>query len=75
MFFARELLNLNYFQADKDLPLYTELKNLIAKFFGLPGVINALLRAAGAKAAFVHGPYAEGEDADAVNLVIIGATP
>lgn len=72
---SEKVANLKYFQADKDSPLFSELKNLIAKSLGLPGAIKALLRASGAKAAFIHGPYAEGEDTDAVDLVIIGATP
>jgi len=61
LFLARELSNLNYFQAGKDSPLYSELKNLIAKSFGLPGAVKALLKAAGVKAVFICGPYAEGE--------------
>jgi len=73
--FSERVANLKYFQADKDSPLFSELKNLIAKSLGLPGAIKALLRASGAKAAFIHGPYAEGEDLDSVDLVIIGATP
>lgn len=72
---SEKVANLKYFQADKDSPLFSELKNLIAKSLGLPGAIKALLRAAGAKAAFIHGPYAEGEDVDTVDLAIIGATP
>ncbi|HET6513851.1 MAG TPA: winged helix-turn-helix domain-containing protein [Thermodesulfovibrionales bacterium] len=72
---SEKVANLKYFQADKDSPLYSELKNLIAKSLGLPGAIKALLRAAGAKAAFIHGPYAEGEVVNSVDLVVIGATP
>ena len=73
--FSEKVANLKYFQADKESPLYSELKNLIAKSLGLPGAIKALLRASGAKAAFLHGPYAEGEDVDTVDLVVIGASP
>jgi predicted transcriptional regulator with HTH domain len=72
---SEKVANLKYFQADEDSPLFSELKNLIAKSLGLPGAIKAVLRAAGAKAAFIHGPYAEGEDVDSVDLVIIGASP
>lgn len=70
---SERVANLRYFQADKNSPLFSELKDLIAKSLGLPGAIKALLRAAGAKAAFIHGPYAEGEDAGEVDLVVIGA--
>ena len=72
--FSEKVANLKYFQADRESPLYSELKDLIAKSLGLPGAIKALLRASGAKAAFIHGPYAEGEEVDTVDLVIIGAT-
>lgn len=73
--FSEKVANLKYFQADKNSPLFSELKDLIAKSLGLPGAIKALLRASGAKAAFIYGPYAEGEDVNTVDLVIIGAMP
>lgn len=71
--FSEKVANLKYFQADKNSPLFSELKDLIAKSLGLPGAIKAILRASGAKVAFIHGPYAEGEDVNTVDLVIIGA--
>jgi predicted transcriptional regulator with HTH domain len=71
---SERVANLKYFQADKDSPLYSELKNLITKSLGLPGAIKALLRASGAKSAFIYGPYAEGEDVDSVDLFVIGAS-
>lgn len=70
---SEKVANLKYFQADKDSALFSELKDLIAKSLGLPGAIKAILRASGAKAAFIYGPYAEGEDVNVVNLAIIGA--
>lgn len=70
---SEKVANLKYFQADRDSALFSELKDLIAKSLGLPGAIKAILRASGAKAAFIYGPYAEGEDVNTVNLVIIGA--
>lgn len=72
---SERVANLKYFQADKDSPLYSELKNLITKSLGLPGAIKALIRASGAKAAFIYGPYAEGEDVNSVDLFVIGAAP
>ncbi|GAB4414544.1 MAG: hypothetical protein OHK0032_10640 [Thermodesulfovibrionales bacterium] len=73
--FSERVANLKYFQADRNSPLFSELKNLITKSLGLPGAIKAVIRASGAKAAFIHGPYAEGEDVDTVDLVVIGASP
>lgn len=70
---SEKVANLKYFQADKDSALFSELKDLIAKSLGLPGAIKAILRASGAKASFIYGPYAEGEEVNTVNLVIIGA--
>lgn len=72
---SEKVANLKYFQAEKDSPLFSELKNLITKSLGLPGAIKAVIRASGAKAAFIYGPYAEGEDVDTVDLFIIGASP
>lgn len=72
---SEKVANLKYFQADKESPLYSELKNLITKSLGLPGAIKALIRASGARAAFIYGTYAEGEDVDNVDLFVIGASP
>ena len=72
---SEKVANLRYFQADKNSALYSELKNLIAKSLGLPGALKALFRTSGARSAFIYGPYAEGEEVDTVDLVIIGAPP
>ena len=70
---SEKVANLKYFKANKDSPLFSELKNLITKSLGLPGALKAVLRASGAKAAFLYGPYAEGDDIDTVDLFVIGA--
>jgi predicted transcriptional regulator with HTH domain len=72
---SEKIVNLKYFQANKDSPLFSELKNLITKSLGLPGALKAVLRASGAKAASIYGPYAEGNDVDSVDLFVIGALP
>jgi predicted transcriptional regulator with HTH domain len=72
---SEKIVNLKYFQANKESPLFSELKNLITKSLGLPGALKAVLRAAGAKAAFLYGPYAEGQDESAVDMFVIGASP
>ena len=71
---SERVANLKYFQANNESPLFSELKNLITKSLGLPGAIKAVIRASGAKAAFIYGPYAEGEDVGAVALFVIGAS-
>ncbi len=72
--FSHKVANLRYFQANKMSPLFSELKNLIDKSLGLPGALKTVVRLSGAKAAFLYGPYAEGEEVGTVNLFIIGAT-
>jgi len=71
---GQKVANLKYFQANKLSPLFSELKNLIAKSLGLPGALKTVVRMSGAKAAFLYGPYAEGEDVGTVDLFIVGAT-
>ena len=70
---SEKVANLKYFKANKDSPLFSELKNLITKSLGLPGALKAVLRASGAKAAFLYGPYAEGDDINTADLFVIGA--
>jgi predicted transcriptional regulator with HTH domain len=73
---SEKVANLKYFQANNDSPLFSELKNLIAKSLGLPGALKSLLRANEVKVAFIYGPYAEGEDPSIVDLFVIGpSTP
>jgi len=71
---SEKIVNLKYFQASKESPLFSELKNLITKSLGLPGALKAVLRASGAKAAFIYGPYAEGDDEAPVDLFVIDAS-
>jgi len=73
---SEKVANLKYCQADKNSPLYSELKGLIAKSQGLPGALKSLLRANEVKLAFIYGPYAVGEETVTVDLVVIGpSTP
>ncbi|MBA3060696.1 MAG: winged helix-turn-helix transcriptional regulator [Nitrospirae bacterium] len=71
---SHRVANLRYFQANKMSPLFSGLKNLIDKSLGLPGALKTIVRLAGAKAAFLYGPYADGEDVGSVDLFIIGAS-
>ena len=70
---SERVANLKYFNANTESPLYPELRNLITKSLGLPGALKAILRAAGAGAAFIYGPYAEDTDVDSVSIMVIGA--
>ncbi len=69
---SEKVANLKYFQANKNSPLYPELKDLIAKSLGLPGALKSLLRANEIKTAFIYGAFAEGEDTPTVNLFVVG---
>ncbi len=74
--FSEKVANLRYFRANKNSPLYAELKNLIAKSLGLPGALKGLLKSNEVKSAFIYGPYAEGEDTQIVDLMVIApSTP
>ncbi len=70
---SEKVANLKYFQANKNSPLFSELKDLIAKSLGLPGALKSLLKANEIKSAFIYGPYAEGEDTPTVDLFTVGS--
>jgi predicted transcriptional regulator with HTH domain len=69
---SNRVANLKYFQAEKKSPLFSELKNLIAKSLGIHGALKALLKTSNIKLAFIYGPYAESQDSDSVNLFLVG---
>jgi len=69
---SKKIANLKYFQADKKSPFFSELKSLIAKSLGVQGALKTLLKTTPAKIAFIHGPYAESEEAETVNLFVVG---
>jgi len=69
---SERVANLRYFHANRQSPLFPELKSLVTKSLGLPGAIKALVRASGARAAFIYGPYVEGTRDDRVDIMVIG---
>jgi len=69
---SKRVANLKYFQADKKSPFFSELKSIIAKSLGVPGALKALLKTTSVKNAFIFGPYVENEDAETVNVFIVG---
>ena len=64
-----------YYSADKNSPIFSEMKGLIFKTTGIQGSIKAVLsRLKGVQAAFIYGSYAKGaekEDSN-INLMVIG---
>jgi predicted transcriptional regulator with HTH domain len=71
---SEKVANLKYFKADKDSPLFSELKELIAKSLGLPGALKSLLRANDVKIAFIYGPYVDDESVATVDLLVVGSS-
>jgi len=69
---SKKVANLKYFQADKKSPFFTELKSIIAKSLGVTGALKAMLKTTSVKTAFIFGPYAESEEAETVNVFIVG---
>jgi predicted nucleotidyltransferase len=64
-----------YYFADKNSPIFSEMKGLIFKTTGIQGSIKAVLsRLKGVQMAFIYGSYAKGsekEDSN-INLMVIG---
>jgi DNA-binding transcriptional regulator YhcF (GntR family) len=69
---SKKVANLKYFQADRKSPFFTELKSIIAKSLGATGALKAMLKTTSVKTAFIFGPYAQNEEADTVNVFIVG---
>jgi len=67
--------NLTYYQANRDCPIYPELRGLALKTVGLVDVLREALRGLrGVKVAFVYGSMARGDEdaASDVDLLIVG---
>ena len=67
--------NARYFKANKDYPLYKELKNIVSKTVGVIGSIKeALRRVSTITFAFIYGSYAKDREnyLSDIDLVIVG---
>ena len=67
--------NARYFKANKDYPLYNELKSIVFKTVGVAGSIGkALHKAGGVSCAFIYGSYAKAKDnyLSDIDLVLVG---
>ena len=63
--------NLKYFKANRNSPLFPELKGLIAKSLGLPGALKTILKSSDVKTAFIFGPYINNTNHPKLNLFIV----
>ncbi len=71
---ARRDGNRLYYQANKDNPVYGDLRNIVAKTTGLPHVLREALRRPGIELAFIFGSLASGDanpESD-IDLMLIG---
>jgi len=67
--------NARYFRANKEYPLFNELKSIIFKTVGIIGSIKDILRKSGKiEYAFIYGSYAKAKEnhTSDIDLVIIG---
>ncbi len=63
--------NLKYFKANRNSPLFPELKGLIAKSLGLPGALKSILKASDVRTAFIFGPYINNTNLHKLDLFIV----
>lgn len=63
--------NLKYFKANRNSPLFPELKGLIAKSLGLPGALKTILKASDVRTAFIYGPYVNNTNLHKLDLFIV----
>jgi len=67
--------NVRYFKANKDYPLFQELKSIVFKTVGVVGSVKEILNRIGTvRFSFIYGSYAKGKEKylSDVDLVIIG---
>lgn len=61
------------YQANKNHPLYPDIKSLVRKFTGIDQLIDMVISKLGAvELAFVTGDYARGIDSGIIDVVIVG---
>lgn len=67
--------NRSYYQANRDHPLFPDLRNLVAKSSGLADVLREALAGDGIEVAFVFGSLARGEETGAsdIDLLVVGS--
>ena len=63
--------NLKYFKANRNSPLFPELKGLISKSLGLPGALKTILKASDVRTAFIYGPCINNTSLPKLNLFIV----
>lgn len=68
--------NVRYFKANKNYPLFKELKGIVFKTVGVKGSIETVLKDIGnIKLAFIYGSYAKGKEnyLSDIDIIIVGS--
>ncbi|MCU0595766.1 MAG: winged helix-turn-helix domain-containing protein [Desulfobacterota bacterium] len=62
-----------YYAANRDHPLFPELKSMVSKVMGLDQVVDGIVNRLGdLERAYLIGDYAEGKDTGIIDLVLVG---
>jgi predicted nucleotidyltransferase len=62
-----------YYKANKDHPLFPEIRSIVRKVMGIDQVIEGvLIRLGDLKTAYLIGDYAEGKDTGIIDLLLVG---
>lgn len=68
--------NLVYYSLNRSYPLFQEIRSIISKTSGIPGILKeVLLKIKGIKSAFIYGSFAKNEQRDTsdIDLFILGS--
>jgi predicted transcriptional regulator len=62
-----------YYAANRDHPLFPELKSMVSKVMGMDQVIDGIVNRLGdLERAYLVGDYAEGKDTGIIDLILVG---
>jgi hypothetical protein len=62
-----------YYAANRDHPLFPELKSMVSKVMGMDQVIDGIVNRLGdLERAYLIGDYAEGKDTGIIDLILVG---
>jgi DNA-binding transcriptional ArsR family regulator len=62
-----------FYKANRDHPLFPELKSMVAKVMGIDQVVEGIITRLGdLECAYLLGDYAEGKDTGIVDLLLVG---
>jgi predicted nucleotidyltransferase len=76
IFTRRHKANLLYYRLDKNYPLFSELKSIVAKTIGIEGALRDAFRNLKIDLAFIYGSFAENKERvnSDIDICIVGKT-